>query len=145
MWMSLRATYALTSGLLLVGCAYQPAGAPENFPHAILDGSITANGEPLDEGWISVFPVGSTVGDPAYGRIVAGGYRIDDAPVGSLQVRIDVPRSTREALADNRPLTARLRRISIPSSPLRVTTKRDQATTFDFDVLMSPLESSKAR
>lgn len=125
----------------VVSCAIHPPDRPEDFPTTVLEGTIRANGAPIDQGWISVFPMGPTVGVPAYARILAGRYRMDDAPVGSLQVRITLPRSQRDSLRGNSPLRYQLHEISRNASPLRVVTRAKQTTTFDFDILMTAIPS----
>jgi hypothetical protein len=119
--------------LSLVGCSYTPPGSAETFPVTRWEGKLLLGGVPLQAGWISLYPLEGTLGDPATAPIDADGcFRFAKAPVGSVAVRVTLPKSTREELSRLRPDLARaVGRFAGPSSPLRADTSKSPAVTFD--------------
>jgi hypothetical protein len=130
---------ALCAAAILVsfGCRYRWPGPPESFPKTVVEGTILFDGRPLEAGWVTVFPMGPSLGDLAIGPIGAGGrYRIDHAPVGPLAIRVSLPKSMFQELARTNPaLARRVHLFATPASPLRTMSRPNEPTRFDFDLV----------
>ena len=81
-------------GLLLTtfsGCGEELG--PEQFPTAVVSGTITVAGRPLRGGWVEFVPVGGTRGDLRSAPIGPdGSYRADGVAVGRVAIGVASPR-----------------------------------------------------
>lgn len=137
---SLAVTLPAVLVTLAGGCRYQAPGPPQRFPVTAVEGTIQWDGQPVAAGWVTVLPIGPSVGNLAIAPIGDGGvYRIENAPVGPLAVRISLPRSTIEQIKKVHPrLANHLRKLSGPDSPLRTTSRADRIVRFDYDLARDP-------
>jgi hypothetical protein len=132
---SRRAALTITV-FAVVGCEFTPPGGPTRFPKSSVEGAVLLAGRPLPNGataWVTFYPEGSARGDVTVCRVNAdGNYRSDHAPVGPLNVRIDVAPSVLAGL----PFEVRrwVQVLRGPGSPLRMETREGEVTRFDFDL-----------
>jgi hypothetical protein len=129
--------------MFISGCRYEPIGKPSHFPTTRLSGRVTLAGKPIPKGWVSLFPLGSTLGEPLLVPIEEdGNYSTEKAPIGPLAVRVTLPKSDMEAIKKNDAAIAnRLETLGGLKSPLRVETKSDSNNRFDVDLLLPPPSS----
>ncbi|MBX9652515.1 hypothetical protein K2Y11_02735 [bacterium] len=87
---------------------------------------------------MSLFPLGSTLGEPLLVRVNAdGNYSTDKAPIGPLAVRVTLPKSDIEIIKRNdSAIASRLETVGGLKSPLRIKTKPDSINRFDVDLLL---------
>ena len=85
-WIVLIAGWSLVAA----GC-----GAPTSpYPSARVAGNITLDGQPLPAGNISFIPTEGGQSRPTAIDFHNGAYNLDDAPLGSVRVRIISPQET---------------------------------------------------
>lgn len=70
--------FAVLTTCQLLGCSKSGV----DYPAVTLTGTVTVNGEPLEQGSLSIRPVGPGQGNGVGGDIVNGQYRIANAPLG---------------------------------------------------------------
>ena len=80
---------------LVAGCG--PASSP--YPTAHVAGNITLDGAPIESGNISFVPEGAGQARPTAVDFHAGRYRVDDAPLGAVRVRIVAAQPTGKMIA----------------------------------------------
>lgn len=120
----------------LTGCEFTLPGRPSEFTKTTVEGSILLGGRPLPNGgagWVTFFPEGPSLGDATVCRLKEdGSYTCDRVPVGPLNVRIDVAPSVMK----DWPQTLRqgIAMLRGPQSPLRIESKANEKTRFDFDL-----------
>lgn len=90
-------------------------------------------GTPIEAGWVTLYPIAGTVGDPVSTPIQAGGkFHFRSAPVGVVAVRITLPRSHRQALTRSSPaVEGPLRLAAGPLTPFRGDTSAAGAVRFE--------------
>lgn len=89
---SLPFPFRFPLALMLVGCEFNLPSAPFLPPTTTIHGKVTLAGEPVTTGWIAFHPRCGTVGDHVIVPLQAdGSFEARGAPIGSLQVRIDLP------------------------------------------------------
>src|SRR4051812_5986031 len=121
-----------------VGCDATFPERPSHSPKTVVEGRVLLEGRPLPNGgvgWVTFHPEGSSLGDVAVCRLQSdGSYRCDHVPVGPVNVRIDVAASVSLPPMIRR----RVNRLRGPESPLRIVTTRGTATSFEFELALSP-------
>ena len=136
--MTTRAASLLCIAALSSGCEFTFPGRPSDFPKSVVKGKILLDGRPLPSdgaAWVTFYPEGASLGDAAVGRVnPSGEYRCDNVPVGPVNVRIDVASSVVLPTI----IRHRVNRLRGPESPLKITTTKEAATRFDFDLSRSP-------
>ena len=129
---------------LTTGCEYEAPGQPFRYPTVALSGTITLNSKPIKNGWITVMPVGATIGDH---RIVPvnddGTYTFRDAPIGKLALKVRISDATRQEFLATVPASAarnveaHLRMLAMPNNSLSAETFANQSNRHDFDLVKS--------
>lgn len=129
--------------LAVVACRYEPMGMPRHFPTTRLSGKVMLAGRPIPKGWVSLFPVESTLGDPLLIAVEPDGtYSTDKAPIGPLAVRVSIPKSDLDIIRKSEPAIAdKLERLGGLKSPIRIKTKPETQNSFDVDLIFVPVPS----
>lgn len=86
-----RLTYVAVMLLAFVGCG--GSGEPR-YPFTHLEGTITLDGEPLDDGWITLVSDSADTGPATGAAIVQGRYSIPHAPRGKARAMLTCMRDT---------------------------------------------------
>ena len=129
--------------LLATGCHYQAPGSPEHFPTTHLEGRITIGGQPIEKGWVTLFPIEDTLGHPVLVPIQHGGhYATDKSAIGPLTIRVTLPKSHMTEIESLQPaLASKLSVLGGTNSPLRTKTAADRVNQFDVDLAFVPIKS----
>ena len=138
----MRANMGLFAAILCfsTGCHYQAPGSPEHFPTTRLEGRITIGGQPIEKGWVTLFPTAGALGQPVIIPIQHdGNYSTDKAAVGANSVRVTLPASHIAEIKNLQPsVSSKLEALGGIRSPLRVKTAADQVNHFDVDLALVP-------
>lgn len=126
------------------GCNFHWPDPPFVYETTTVTGRIACGGEPIHGGWITLAPAEQTIGDHTIKPINADGtFTVADAPVGSLQVRIALRQAVQAGILQQYPqLAARLQEIRGPASRIRIASKRNEPTRFDFDLAWSAITAN---
>lgn len=129
--------------LFSAGCDFHPLLAPASFPKTQVQGRVTMAGRPIGHGWLTLFPVDNTLGDPVIVPFDSDGrFSANDAPVGLVAVRAALPKSLmNEIRVANPPLASRLAVLASNRSPIRFDTNSPQSSDWLIDLASVPLTS----
>jgi hypothetical protein len=141
----------LTGSLLLAACAALAAAGCGGSPRGAVQGKVTVNGAPLEEGTIAFVGLEGTAGPSAGAKVVQGAYAIpaDKGPfAGEYQVQIRAYRPTGQkvwdGMGDDRAPAMKRQTVEkmesyVPAryndaSELRATIKAGAVNVHDFDL-----------
>jgi hypothetical protein len=107
------------------GCGTSLPEPARPFPKTKVQGVVSLGPLPLPKpcgGWVTFFPIDGTLGDPATARLKPdGSYSIEDAPVGLVQIRVELKKATLSQLP--RQVADALQVYRTPGTPLKFTTR----------------------
>lgn len=117
-----RQSLVFLACVALLAVSATGCGRSDSLNAGAVEGTVTLDGVPLEEGTISFTPTAGTVGPAAYGGIINGKYAIAAAPrgpvLGKHKVQIEAYRDLGEKSNDGTPIKEQV----VPEQYNRLTT-----------------------